>query len=246
MSEMFHNCDSFNKRLYFDTSNVTNMEGMFYCCEKFNQPIHFNTSSVTTMRYMFHGCEKFNRSIQFDSSSTEDMEHMFSECKRLNSNIKLSTSNVKDMSFMFFNCENFNKDISQWDLGNCIYQQNVFTGCPIDERNKPLFRNGQSKLSYDMNYDDRFPQIQRMSALTYMDSAEKKRKTLIADSKQNGNKLPIRPIQTVFGRPNNIVGFLGRRGFLERRCGKQTRKQKRKNTTQKQKFGKSHRHVFRK
>jgi surface protein len=43
------------------------------------------------------------------------------------------------MDGMFFEAISFNQDISQWDVKNVNYRDDIFFDCPIEEEYKPKF-----------------------------------------------------------------------------------------------------------
>ena len=105
MTELFKNKVSFNSDINFwDTSNVTTMQGMFYGASKFNQNIgNWNTSSVTSMRLMFREASSFNQNIgSWDVSKVTNMKRMFFNAANFNQNIgRWNISNVTDMGYIF-------------------------------------------------------------------------------------------------------------------------------------------------
>jgi len=48
-------------------------------------------------------------------------------------------SNVTNMSGMFNEAASFNRDIGGWNVDRVIDYQYIFTNCPIDQDNKPMF-----------------------------------------------------------------------------------------------------------
>ena len=60
MSNMFYGCSSLKELnlSYFNTNNVTNMNGMFYRCSSLKELNlnNFNTNNVINMSYMISKC----------------------------------------------------------------------------------------------------------------------------------------------------------------------------------------------
>ena len=103
--------------IYWDVSNVTNMNSMFENSE-FNGDISkWDVSNVINMNAMFDG-SKFDGDISdWDVSKVTDMIYMF-ENSVFNVDIsKWDVSNVTDMGNMFKDSK-FNGDISKWDVSN--------------------------------------------------------------------------------------------------------------------------------
>ena len=119
MAFMFRGCKYFNCDLSkWDVSKVRNMKDMFAECEKFNSDLSkWNVSNVVNMYGIFYGCEKFDSDLS-----------------------KWDVSKVEDMDLMFVDCDVFNCDLSKWDVGNVKFYGNVFSRCPIKEKNKPQFK----------------------------------------------------------------------------------------------------------
>lgn len=97
---------NFEEALYFDTSNVTDMDSMFTHNSGLTVVPLYITSNVTNMAYMFQWCTNLESVPQFDTSSVTKMTYMFGRCTNLKSVPQFDTSNVTDMSFMFAYCEN--------------------------------------------------------------------------------------------------------------------------------------------
>jgi len=95
MSYVIGGMNNFNNEIsYWDTSNVTNMEGMFYLANAFNKPVSFDTSKVTNMSAMFATTNAFNSPVSIDTSSVTNMEFMFYQAKVFNNPVSFNTINV--------------------------------------------------------------------------------------------------------------------------------------------------------
>ena len=56
------------------------------------------------------------------------------------SGVRCSFSTFENISYMFFDCKKFNQDISKWNVSNVTYNTNIFKGCIIEEKYKPIFK----------------------------------------------------------------------------------------------------------
>jgi surface protein len=128
MSRMFYNCSSFNSKLAWDTSLVTNMSYMFCMCTAFNQPLDWDTSQVTNMYAMFEGCKVFNQLLKWDTSQVNDMRSMFWGCTAFNQPLDWNTSQVTNMRWMFYVCIAFNQQLD-WDTSQVTNMEFMFYGC---------------------------------------------------------------------------------------------------------------------
>ena len=70
-------------QVWFDTSNVRNMEGMFWNCQSESiDTSHFNTHKVNCMQNMFHKCRTKELDISsFKISKDASVERMFYGCE---------------------------------------------------------------------------------------------------------------------------------------------------------------------
>ena len=125
MIELFRLNRTFNTDIgFWDTSNVTNMNGMFSGAQAFNnggQTLNnWDTSSVTNMRNMFSSTNIFNQDISaWDVSSVTTMYYMFSGAYRFNQDISAwDVSSVTDMNSMFYFAEDFVRDLTGWCVSN--------------------------------------------------------------------------------------------------------------------------------
>ena len=125
MIELFRLNRTFNTDIgFWDTSNVTNMNGMFSGAQAFNnggQTLNnWDTSSVTNMRNMFSSTNIFNQDISaWDVSSVTTMYYMFSGAYRFNQDISAwDVSSVTDMNSMFYFAEDFVQDLTGWCVSN--------------------------------------------------------------------------------------------------------------------------------
>lgn len=133
LSRLFENYGtSFNDDIgYWDTSNVTTMEGLFWGAKDFNQDISsWNTSSVTNMRYMFYEADVFNQAIgDWDTSNVTNFGLMFYGARKFDQDIGLwNLSNAEYTDFMFWGAESFNQDIGNWDTSNVTQMIYMFSG----------------------------------------------------------------------------------------------------------------------
>ncbi len=125
MIELFRLNRTFNTDIgFWDTSNVTNMNGMFSGAQAFNnggQTLNnWDTSSVTNMQNMFSSTNIFNQDISaWDVSSVTTMYYMFSGAYRFNQDISAwDVSSVTNMSMMFYFAEDFVQDLTGWCVSN--------------------------------------------------------------------------------------------------------------------------------
>jgi surface protein len=154
MSYMFYQASYFNQPIgKWNTSAVTNMTGMFREATFFNQPIgEWDTKAVTSMKQMFYRATTFNQPIvKWNTAAVTNMNSMFYEAHNFNRPIdKWNTATVTDMNSMFYEARNFNQPINNWDT-NAVTEtgmDNIFTGCPIDDANKPVrMRAGGGKAN---------------------------------------------------------------------------------------------------
>jgi surface protein len=121
---------------YWNTVNVTNMEGMFFRCrEGFNAPIgNWNTSNVTNMSLMFqfaaNDTNGFNQNLNsWNTGNVTNMSYMFAQAKYYNQPMNnWDVSNVSNFKAMFWG-ENpinaFNQDIGAWDVTGCTERANM-------------------------------------------------------------------------------------------------------------------------
>ena len=127
---------------YWNTSNVTNMNGMFQDSRYFNQPLNqWDTSNVKTMRDLFFNAVKFNQPLNnWNTSSVNDMKEMFKTLTYPDeqTSIKSSfnqplndwdTSNVRNMRGIFIRANDFNQPLNGWDTSNVTSMISMFFGC---------------------------------------------------------------------------------------------------------------------
>ena len=131
MNYTFSNSDLFDQDifLYWDTSNVTDMEGMFMYDTALDVE-NLDTSSVINMRRMFEW-EELDVDIStrtivrpdsstytaWDVSNVENMERMFRHARFFNQDISnWDTSSVTNMTNMFEDARVFDQDISSWSV----------------------------------------------------------------------------------------------------------------------------------
>lgn len=105
----FSKLTSINFNNYFDTSEVTNMNGMFLNCTKLTSLglSSFNTSKVTNMKSMFESCSSLIELDlgNLDTSNVIDFGCMFYDCYELITTIviRADSSKVTNYSYMFWN-----------------------------------------------------------------------------------------------------------------------------------------------
>jgi len=131
MADLFWNTPFNSDISFWDTSNVTSMQGMFNGAQAFNQDIGgWDTSSVTDMSFMLQTNAVFNQNIGgWDTSSVTNMTNMFNQATAFNQNIgSWNTSSVTNMYSMFSGANSFNQDIGSWDTSNVIYMSRMFMG----------------------------------------------------------------------------------------------------------------------
>lgn len=95
---------------YFNTSELTAINGMFMYCRKIKtiDLSHFDTRKVTKMYSMFNGCTALE---------SIDVSH-------------LNTENVTNMNDMFSDCPNLTKlDLSTFDMGKVTQMQRLCYKC---------------------------------------------------------------------------------------------------------------------
>ena len=141
---MFRDCNAFNQPLNnWNVSNVVGMSEMFNNCYNFNQSLNnWDVSNVRETGYMFNNCKMFNQPLNnWNVSNVTIMNYMFTDCKNFNQPLNnWDVSNVTEMDYMFNGCENFNQPLNNWNVRNVIEMEDIFQDCPIEEQNKPRFR----------------------------------------------------------------------------------------------------------
>ena len=154
----FYCCYNYNSLdfTYFDTSNITNMQGMFADCSELIEIKginKFNTSKVTDMAAMF---EKSNKLISldltnFDTSNVTDMENMFNCCnelKEIKGLNKFNTSKVITIQGMFQGCwKLMYLDFSNFDTSNVSNMSFMFNYCVELKEIKGLNKFKTSKVT---------------------------------------------------------------------------------------------------
>jgi surface protein len=127
---------------YWNTSNVTNMNGMFNGQSKFDQPIgDWDVSNVTDMGFILQGPSTSPHGV-FNNGGSDSIKN-WNTSKVTNMNIMLAsqpnfnqpignwnTSNVTNMSFVFYSyttgVTTFNQDISNWDTSKVTNMDQMF------------------------------------------------------------------------------------------------------------------------
>ncbi len=126
---LFNNNKTFNGDVsYWDTSNVTNMEGVFNQ-SVFNGDISsWDVSSVQNMGSMFYDNSVFNGDISsWDVSSVNDMQYMFSKATAFNQSLNIwDTSSVINMKEMFSEATVFNQPLHAWNVGSVTNMVDMF------------------------------------------------------------------------------------------------------------------------
>ena len=89
---------------FFDTNNVTNMDGMFSGCSSLTSIPLLNTSKVTRMDYMFSYCRSLTTIPALDTSNVTNMDSIFYGCISLYSIPLIDTSNVTTMYGAVYGC----------------------------------------------------------------------------------------------------------------------------------------------
>ena len=79
--------------------------------------IYWDVSNVKNMEYMFCGATSFNQPIgNWDVSNVENMSSMFEDATSFNQPIgNWNISNVKDRDAMFENAISFNQSLEKWN-----------------------------------------------------------------------------------------------------------------------------------
>ena len=135
----FFNDNSFNSDISFwDTSNVTNMQGMFLLASAFNQNIgNWDTSKVTTMFGMFAYASSFNQNIgNWNTSSVTNIASMFASASAFNQNIgNWNTSNITNMQGAFDSAAVFNQNIGSWNISNVTNMEAMFADATAFNQN---------------------------------------------------------------------------------------------------------------
>ncbi len=73
----------------------------------------------------------------YDTSKVTDMSGLFADTDFRGDISKWDVSKVEDMTGMFKNCRGFNGDLTQWNINKRCKTEDMFSGCCIDEKNKP-------------------------------------------------------------------------------------------------------------
>ena len=104
---------------FWDTSNVTNMNGLFKNCYQFNEDIsEWNVSNVTSMMFMFRNAFKFNQPLeQWNVSKVTNMAFMFLDARKFNQPLEQwNVCSVTNMNGMFLRTYTFNHSLSKWNI----------------------------------------------------------------------------------------------------------------------------------
>ncbi len=149
---------------YWDTSNVTNMDGLFSWARTFNQDISWwDVSKVTSMSETFKQASEFNQDLwNWDVSNVTNMFKTFKWTDKFNQDIsRWNTSKVTNMGGMFSN-QSFNQDISThevtgkdgvkymaWDVSNVTDIYSMFLWNPVFDQN---ISNWNTSKVTDMSY----------------------------------------------------------------------------------------------
>ncbi|MAV42159.1 MAG: hypothetical protein CMC32_01575, partial [Flavobacteriaceae bacterium] len=129
MNNLFYQKDINQDISFWDTSNVTKMNGMFRESTSFNQEIgNWDTSNVTDMYAMFALATSFNEDIgNWNTSNVTNMGAMFAQATSFNQDIgNWNTSNVTDLGVMFYGASSFNQEIGNWDVSSVTNMENMF------------------------------------------------------------------------------------------------------------------------
>ncbi len=73
-----------------------------------------------------------------DVSEVTDMSGLFEGTDFCGDIDRWNVSNVKNMTSMFKNCSHFNGDLTGWEIDKECRTDEMFDGCFIDEKNKPV------------------------------------------------------------------------------------------------------------
>lgn len=121
LQDAFNGCVLFNdiRVSYWNTSNVTSMQGTFRNCQSFNINLNsWNTSSVTNMDSMFGSCSNFNQPLNnWNTGNVLYMGSMFAGAVKFNQPLNnWNVSKVVSMNNMFQLNNVFSQDLSSWDI----------------------------------------------------------------------------------------------------------------------------------
>jgi len=109
MSNMFYNAFAFNnggRDLSLNTYNVQNMNYMFFNDSSLNVNIYFNTSQVTNMESMFQNAITFNKYLNntgpyWNTEQVKNMDNMFNNATVFNNtdiDLSFNTTNLPKYS----------------------------------------------------------------------------------------------------------------------------------------------------
>lgn len=124
MSRMFESATCFNKRLPFDTGQVTTMASMFKAAENYNQPMaSWNTANVSNMASMFSRATSFNVPLRtWNVASVTDFSYMFYMAHAFNQDLGSSvtvgwdTRAAVNMNYMFQAAITYNQNLFDWNV----------------------------------------------------------------------------------------------------------------------------------
>ena len=137
----------------WDLSSLTNLSYAF-SNSIVNPPTYFDTSNVTTMEGTFKGFKGYSIStleLHWDTSSVVNMSHMFEDCQVSVDASSIDTSSVTNMSSMFKNAESISTDVSSWDVSNVTNMSRMFQNFG-DIESDLYFSSWDTSSVYDMSY----------------------------------------------------------------------------------------------
>jgi hypothetical protein len=111
MSYAFAGATSFDKMLFWNTSQVTTMQGMFYGASSFNGDINvFDVSNVVDLSEMVRYTVTVETRVKFDCKNSNNCSKTFS------------------FVFQFFDAISFNGDIATWRPKSALTMSSMFAG----------------------------------------------------------------------------------------------------------------------
>jgi len=132
-SEMFRGASAFNQYFTMWSGGAiygTTLKGMFRDATSFNQRVDWNISGVTDMSDMFRGATSFNGYLgSLPVHYVTDASHMFDGATSFNSDLSpWQTNSLLTTNSMFRNATSFNQSIGHFNTTNVTDMSHMFEG----------------------------------------------------------------------------------------------------------------------